>query len=353
MELGNLYTSPEEHIENIYVTAEPPQDSKEGHLEVANLIRKDVAMESIYNTLKRETEDIYTTVEPTKDIKVGHLDAPASSANVDNKARWFKALLFFCFLLMAALAFLAVYYFMYLGKMKEMVSKIEVEEKFFGLNYTALLEEKKGLLKNITDLETKNGELSRNHAILQFQYKQLNQRLMAGDKSCPTSVHDKACSMCPQTWLLFNSKCYFFSSDELNWSDSQNHCTSLGGHLAIIESKVEQDFLITLMEIQGGEEDSYWIGLTDQETEGYFVWVDNTPLDPHKGFWGTREIDDGKEPDNWEQFSPTGEDCVYLYKSTRYSGWYDIYCKVKTKRICEAAAPAFQPMSTQQMEAAD
>ncbi|XP_039608049.1 C-type lectin domain family 4 member E-like [Polypterus senegalus] len=170
-----------------------------------------------------------------------------------------------------------------------------------------------------------------------------NDRITAMDKSCPvrdTLVRGKTCFTCPQGWLLFNSKCYFFSTDKFNWNNSQKNCTLLGGHLVIIESNKEQNFLTALVEIEGEEEKTYWIGLTDQVNENQFLWVDNKPLDIKNEFWGRRENDNGLEPDNWthRKNGYMGEDCVELKKLERYSGWYDQNCVSEKKRICEAAA---------------
>uniref|UniRef100_A0A8C4RKI6 C-type lectin domain-containing protein n=1 Tax=Erpetoichthys calabaricus TaxID=27687 RepID=A0A8C4RKI6_ERPCA len=78
---------------------------------------------------------------------------------------------------------------------------------------------------------------------------------------------------CPQLWRPFQSKCYFFSTVEMNWTLSQDNCTAMGGHLVIIESEDEQEFLQ-----QEANNTQYWIGLTDSETEGKWLWVDKSPL---------------------------------------------------------------------------
>uniref|UniRef100_A0A8C4T347 C-type lectin domain-containing protein n=1 Tax=Erpetoichthys calabaricus TaxID=27687 RepID=A0A8C4T347_ERPCA len=80
--------------------------------------------------------------------------------------------------------------------------------------------------------------------------------------------------------------CYFISTDEMNWWDSQNNCRSLGGHLVIIESEEEQT------RTSGHADSYYWIGLSDQATEGHFLWVDGTPLYINlRAFSGTKHLD--------------------------------------------------------------
>ncbi|XP_039608882.1 CD209 antigen-like protein E [Polypterus senegalus] len=204
-----------------------------------------------------------------------------------------------------------------------------------------------GMNKTYTSLQFKYKQLNMKHTSLQTKYEQLNDRATALDKSCllrDTSAQGQTCPLCPESWLLFNSKCYFFSTNKMNWISSRDNCISFGGHLVIIEGMEKQNFLKALVEIKEDADKSYWIGLTDVVKEGHFIWVDNKPLDPKKGFWSKGE------PNNWthEQHTPSGEDCVYLQKSKQYSGWYDGNCKVLKKRICEAA-PARCPAQERRM----
>uniref|UniRef100_A0A8C4XGY4 C-type lectin domain-containing protein n=1 Tax=Erpetoichthys calabaricus TaxID=27687 RepID=A0A8C4XGY4_ERPCA len=76
------------------------------------------------------------------------------------------------------------------------------------------------------------------------------------------------CAFCPESWLLFNTKCYYFSTNKLTWNKSRDFCTSMGGHLVIIETKTMDK--------------SYWIGLTDQKIENKFFWVNNESLNENK-----------------------------------------------------------------------
>uniref|UniRef100_A0A8C4T600 CD209 antigen-like protein E n=1 Tax=Erpetoichthys calabaricus TaxID=27687 RepID=A0A8C4T600_ERPCA len=259
----------------------------------------------IYTPLEKHTQDIYTTVELTKDKKEGQMEAdPVPPANVDYRMCLFNILLFLSTLLIVVVVIIAVYHF------------------------------------------THYKEMTKNLSTLQFQFEQLNKIVRPLDKFCPLREPPalvKMCSVCPHNWLLFDSKCYLFSTDKQNWYDSQDTCTSEGGHLVIIETKEEQDILTALLEIKGSEEKSYWIGLTDEIKEGHFVWVDNKPLDPQKAFWGKRQNDNGTEPDHWtdELNNPFGQNCVCLQKKKPSSGWYGLNCENQKKRICEAAASTF------------
>ncbi|KAJ8267715.1 hypothetical protein COCON_G00128870 [Conger conger] len=89
-------------------------------------------------------------------------------------------------------------------------------------------------------------------------------------------------------WTIHQGSCYLFSSEKMNWLQSQEYCMSKGTHLVIIKNQQEQDFLSSSIR------ETHWIGLNDRETEGRWVWVDNTTVDSH----GTQHWF-GKEPDNW------------------------------------------------------
>ncbi|XP_031440631.2 C-type lectin domain family 4 member E-like [Clupea harengus] len=57
----------------------------------------------------------------------------------------------------------------------------------------------------------------------------------------------------------------------MNWTESRDACVTIGGHLVIINSQQEMDFL-------KAKRENHWIGLTDAQEEGKWRWVDNTPL---------------------------------------------------------------------------
>ena len=44
---------------------------------------------------------------------------------------------------------------------------------------------------------------------------------------------------CPEGWIGFGSKCFYFSEESKNWTFSQTSCTSLGAVLAQFETEEE------------------------------------------------------------------------------------------------------------------
>ena len=68
----------------------------------------------------------------------------------------------------------------------------------------------------------------------------------------------------------------------------------------------------------------YWIGLTDKDVEGVFVWSNGDPVTYTK--WNER---------SGEPNSPTSpENCVVMSHMSNYF-WHDVNCEHVHKPICE------------------
>ncbi|TKC52206.1 hypothetical protein EI555_018184, partial [Monodon monoceros] len=119
--------------------------------------------------------------------------------------------------------------------------------------------------------------------------------LWAGEPSSPTAV--------------FN--------DSKTWAQSERHCMGTGAHLATISTEAEQRF-------------SYFLGLTDENLEGQWHWVDKTPLNPQMVFWHE------SEPNNYQK-----EKCVVFVNDKDKWAWNDFPCDFKTSSICKIPGAAF------------
>ncbi|XP_067354857.1 CD209 antigen-like protein C [Channa argus] len=121
-------------------------------------------------------------------------------------------------------------------------------------------------------------------------------------------------------WVYFNNSFYYISSRTESWKDSRKDCQQRDADLVIINSKEEQKLLIQL-----GKD--VWIGLSDQETEGAWKWVDGTVLTT--SYWGINEPNshEGKE-----------EDCGEIKFYEKGNSWNDKPCDSKNVWICEKMA---------------
>ncbi|XP_034257720.1 macrophage mannose receptor 1-like [Pantherophis guttatus] len=129
---------------------------------------------------------------------------------------------------------------------------------------------------------------------------------------------------CSEGWLWFNDKCFqmfgFVEEEKKNWSDARAHCRNLGGNLASIPSKNVQAFLTVQLKSASG---NTWIGLTDKNWYGHFVWTDGS------GVYFT----------NWAKGSPRSYhgDCVFMVtKPERLAGYWRVgSCSSKMTYICQ------------------
>ncbi|EPQ06940.1 Low affinity immunoglobulin epsilon Fc receptor [Myotis brandtii] len=132
------------------------------------------------------------------------------------------------------------------------------------------------------------------------------------------------CNTCPEKWVGFQRKCYYFGEGAKRWIQARNTCRGLRGRLVSIHSQEEQDFLATHSNKKGS-----WIGLRDLHTEGEFVWMDESPLDYRLKAVGPFPPDANLSlcSSNWRPGEPNnggqGEDCVMLLGSGQ---WNDAFC---------------------------
>ncbi|KAB1254600.1 C-type lectin domain family 2 member D [Camelus dromedarius] len=75
---------------------------------------------------------------------------------------------------------------------------------------------------------------------------------------------------CPEYWIGFQRKCFYFSDDTKNWTFSQRFCNSQGADLVQVETLQELDFLLRYK----GPYD-HWIGLSREEGQ-LWKWINGT-----------------------------------------------------------------------------
>ncbi|KAF7653229.1 hypothetical protein LDENG_00085820 [Lucifuga dentata] len=76
---------------------------------------------------------------------------------------------------------------------------------------------------------------------------------------------------CSQGWHRFQNSCYFISPKLKTWNQGKQDCVRQDANLVIINSRNEHDFLKVLTT-------KVWIGLSDQDKEGRWKWVDGSGL---------------------------------------------------------------------------
>ncbi len=82
------------------------------------------------------------------------------------------------------------------------------------------------------------------------------------------------------------------------WEEAKAFCENLGGHLAIISSQEENDYVYNLMKESGY--DSAYFGLTDKEEEGKWICVDGTSAEYVN--WNSEEPSNSYDGENYAMF---------------------------------------------------
>ncbi|XP_076451418.1 lectin BRA-3-like [Babylonia areolata] len=93
------------------------------------------------------------------------------------------------------------------------------------------------------------------------------------------SVNDCPASLPRNQYLrAFGNRCYQFVLEQIREFDAaERECRARGGHLVTIRNLAVQSFLYNTLRQDFRYLGIVWIGLSDQESEGDFVWVDGSP----------------------------------------------------------------------------
>ena len=67
-----------------------------------------------------------------------------------------------------------------------------------------------------------------------------------------------------------------FDLHSSSWDEAQNYCSSIGGHLATLTSKEENDHVFQIVSAAGYQ--SAYFGLSDRDNEGSWTWVTGEPV---------------------------------------------------------------------------
>ncbi|KAK6185631.1 hypothetical protein SNE40_007823 [Patella caerulea] len=118
------------------------------------------------------------------------------------------------------------------------------------------------------------------------------------------------CGACPDGWSIFREQCYKHFNKGMFWNDANQFCQQQGGLLTTAKDKLEAEF-VTSIRIPLR---TIWIGLTDLEKEGEFVWSDGTPAT-----W--TNFKKGAPNNGYKQ-----EHCVALLGEEYNNEWEDNYC---------------------------
>nr|QNH72454.1 toxin candidate TRINITY_DN20653_c5_g3_i1.p1 [Ceriantheomorphe brasiliensis] len=127
---------------------------------------------------------------------------------------------------------------------------------------------------------------------------------------------------CPCGWVLYDGKCYYFSTEKKSWDDARQMCLEQHGDLASINTAQQQAFIDNQLKCLNNDI-KFWIGANDKANEGTFVWSDGSTMSYTN--WAAGEPNDN-----------TNEDCVEIL--TKTFQWNDQQCSDINGYICRKAS---------------
>lgn len=86
---------------------------------------------------------------------------------------------------------------------------------------------------------------------------------------------------CPNGWIGFGNKCFYFSEEQRNWTVSQAYCRAQAAELARFDSLEELNFLKRCASYFG-----HWIGLYRESLQHPWKWTDNTEYNNMEPLFG-------------------------------------------------------------------
>lgn len=115
--------------------------------------------------------------------------------------------------------------------------------------------------------------------------------------------------------------CYIGVAEFVSWDTANAACEGFGAHLATIFDSGENAFVHNFASDANGNGVEVWLGATDNDLEGTFVWVTGERLVDTFENWN------GGEPNN-----SGGENCLEM----RADGlWNDKECGTGLQYVCE------------------
>ena len=87
-----------------------------------------------------------------------------------------------------------------------------------------------------------------------------------------TNIPGSDCTdSCPEDWREHGHHCYYWNKIYEKWSDAEKFCNTKDGNLASVENEETTKFL------NSWKAEEYWLGGTDEGTEGVWRWTDGSP----------------------------------------------------------------------------
>ncbi|KAM8881573.1 type-2 ice-structuring protein-like isoform 1-T1 [Synchiropus picturatus] len=128
---------------------------------------------------------------------------------------------------------------------------------------------------------------------------------------------------CPQPWSFYNGRCFHVERRQMNWTQAQDNCQSMGGNLTSIESIMEHQHIQMLIRNGTNNLPVSWVGATAGEETSVWRWIDGREVSYSDWCPG--------EPNNPNQ------GCLQINYSNQKC-WDNDFCKFRKVSVCHAPA---------------
>ncbi|XP_059210528.1 ladderlectin-like, partial [Centropristis striata] len=125
---------------------------------------------------------------------------------------------------------------------------------------------------------------------------------------------------CPGGWRKINGRCFLYVPRALNWAQAERNCQSLGANLASVYRAEEDHELQRMIRDVTHGHPRTWIGGSDAEMTGVWLWSDGTPF--RFSYWCSGE------PNN-----QGNEHCVEMNVGDNKC-WNDLKCDTNRPSVC-------------------
>uniref|UniRef100_A0A3B3C931 C-type lectin domain-containing protein n=1 Tax=Oryzias melastigma TaxID=30732 RepID=A0A3B3C931_ORYME len=112
----------------------------------------------------------------------------------------------------------------------------------------------------------------------------------------PTDGLELISGFCPDFSFNFENRCYRYFATQRTWAEAERDCVAEGLNLVSIHSSEEQKYVKFLISNFDNNERSTWIGYTDAQQEGLWLWSDGTQDNFQN--WNRGEPNNFNKPEN-------------------------------------------------------
>ena len=174
-------------------------------------------------------------------------------------------------------------------------------------------------------------------AKMEQQNENCNQRMNEKFEEFQTALEDLKDSLtCPTYWKKVSDSCILLSSEYTDFDTAVEKCKDLDAKLYEPQSLSHNQLVYALIEEKGQEDQPFWIGIHDKDTENSFVYQSNNQPIAFQHWGSFTDRYGGPQPNNFDG----NQNCVEIRGADDIwdgpkGSWNDENCSQRKRFICE------------------